>query len=297
MGRDRESVARNPAVAQSPDKTTNIVNLLDDEGPSPNPTERPSRNGQANQAAVSPDGSRLAVVWMDPKQLGLHAVRPGSRANRRRPLPRTSVTPGTLVFSPDGTRIATAGEDGLTRLWDTSTGTMTAQCRGHARKVLSVAFRPDGRRARDDLGGWDRPPVGFLDGPGGRVALRSSHRGSRDGGVQPRRTVDRLRRHGPDRPGLESGEPARRRGPAGPHRCRQRSGIHRGRPPAGFGESVGKAPATRAMARCGSGRSAARRARPCCAATPATSIRWRSARTDNGSPRVAGTTPYACGTQ
>ncbi len=51
-----------------------------------------------------------------------------------------------LVFSPDGTHIATAGEDGVTRLWDTSTGAMTAECRGHVRKVLSVAFRPDGRR-------------------------------------------------------------------------------------------------------------------------------------------------------
>ena len=38
-------------------------------------------------------------------------------------------------------------------------------------------------------------------------------------------------------------------------------------------------------------------ARPCCAGTPATSIRWRTARTDNGSPRAAGTRPCACGTQ
>jgi len=51
-----------------------------------------------------------------------------------------------LVFSPDGTRIAGAGEDGMTRLWDTATGKETARCRGHERKVHSVAFRPDGRR-------------------------------------------------------------------------------------------------------------------------------------------------------
>ena len=46
-----------------------------------------------------------------------------------------------LVFSPDGTRLATGGEDGVTRLWDTSTGAMTALCRGHTRKVFSVAFQ------------------------------------------------------------------------------------------------------------------------------------------------------------
>ncbi len=33
-----------------------------------------------------------------------------------------------------------------TRLWDASTGAMTAECRGHTLKVLSVAFRPDGLR-------------------------------------------------------------------------------------------------------------------------------------------------------
>jgi WD40 repeat protein len=51
-----------------------------------------------------------------------------------------------FAFNSDGTRIATAGEDGLTRLWDTATGKLIAQCRGHTLKVLSVAFRPDGRR-------------------------------------------------------------------------------------------------------------------------------------------------------
>ncbi len=34
----------------------------------------------------------------------------------------------------------------MTRLWETVTGNETTRCRGHERKVLSVAFRPDGRR-------------------------------------------------------------------------------------------------------------------------------------------------------
>ena len=32
-----------------------------------------------------------------------------------------------LGFSPDGTRIATAGEDGAARVWDTSTGALIAE--------------------------------------------------------------------------------------------------------------------------------------------------------------------------
>ena len=93
----------------------------------------------------------------------------------------------------------------------------------------------------DDLGGWDRPPVGFHNWPGGRSALRTSHRGRRDRRVQPRRTVDRVGRHGPHHPAMGSCEPERRRGPAWSYWRGHRSRVHSGRPPVGVGESVGKA--------------------------------------------------------
>ena len=95
--------------------------------------------------AVSPDGARLAVIWMGPKDWVFTLYDPDSGKPEATSAQDIGYT-WALAFNPDGTRIATAGEDGLTRLWDTSTGTMTAQCRGHTRKVLSVAFRPDGRR-------------------------------------------------------------------------------------------------------------------------------------------------------
>ena len=44
VGGDGESVARNPARAQSPDSTTNIVYLLDDEGHGPNAAGRARGN-------------------------------------------------------------------------------------------------------------------------------------------------------------------------------------------------------------------------------------------------------------
>ena len=145
LGRDRESVARNPAITQSPDNSTNIVTLLDDEGRVQTQLNGPQEMDEAYQVVVSPDGSRLAVVWAGPKVWGFTLYDPDTGKSGATSTQDIGYT-WALVFSPDGTRLATAGEDGLTRLWDTSTAKLTTQCRGHSRKVLSVSFRPDGRR-------------------------------------------------------------------------------------------------------------------------------------------------------
>ena len=124
---------------------TIVVNVLDDEGRVQTQLKGPagtnSRSGgrQPGRFAAGRDLDRA-------REVGIHAVRRGFGQTRWRHRPSDIGFTWALAFSPDGTRIATAGEDGMTRLWDTSTGTMTAQCRGHTRKVLSVAFRPDGRR-------------------------------------------------------------------------------------------------------------------------------------------------------
>jgi WD40 repeat protein len=94
---------------------------------------------------LSADGSRLAVAWRNPRDwavlvYALTAARPAV----------TRVRPGSftwsLAFSPDNTRLASDGEDGIVRVWDSGSGKQLAACRGHRSKVVSVAFRADGRR-------------------------------------------------------------------------------------------------------------------------------------------------------
>ena len=50
-----------------------------------------------------------------------------------------------MVFSPDGKLLATSGEDGTTRLWDTN-GKQIATLKGHQGSVRSVVFSPDGKQ-------------------------------------------------------------------------------------------------------------------------------------------------------
>ncbi|MBI2898510.1 MAG: hypothetical protein HYY06_33470, partial [Deltaproteobacteria bacterium] len=53
---------------------------------------------------------------------------------------------GSVAFSPDGTRVATASEDRTARLWDAGTGALLHVFQGHTDVVESVAFSPDATR-------------------------------------------------------------------------------------------------------------------------------------------------------
>jgi WD40 repeat protein len=50
-----------------------------------------------------------------------------------------------LALSPDGTQVASVGDDATVRIADTRTGTASAVLHGHSGRVHAVAFSPDGR--------------------------------------------------------------------------------------------------------------------------------------------------------
>ena len=60
----------------------------------------------------------------------------------------------SAAFSPDGTRIVTASDDGTARVWDAATGAQVQELGGHEHEVTTAAFSPDGTRivTASDLG-------------------------------------------------------------------------------------------------------------------------------------------------
>lgn len=52
----------------------------------------------------------------------------------------------SAAFSPDGSRIVTASEDGTVRIWNAATATQIKVLLGHQGWVTSAAFSPDGSR-------------------------------------------------------------------------------------------------------------------------------------------------------
>jgi WD40 repeat protein len=89
-------------------------------------------------------------------------------------------------FSPDGTQIATGGDDGLAIIWDIASGKPLLTLTGHEGPVRSVDFSPDGTRlATADLDGtsriWDSTTGQVLQTLSGHAGFITDVEFSRDG--------------------------------------------------------------------------------------------------------------------
>lgn len=101
------------------------------------------------EARLSPRGTRLLVPLGDRMT---SAGDPGTLVvdlAAGRAAGTLGTEPGvdyTAAWSPDGTRIATAGEGGVVRLWNAAAGTLDTTLVVGDTRVLHVAFSPDGAR-------------------------------------------------------------------------------------------------------------------------------------------------------
>ena len=82
-----------------------------------------------------------------------------------------------VAFSPDGTRLASGFQDGTVRLWEVASQTEIATLEGHADRVVSVSFSPDGATLAS-AGGQNDPTVRLWDmATQAQVAMLRGHTG------------------------------------------------------------------------------------------------------------------------
>jgi WD40 repeat protein len=105
---------------------------------------------QAWFARVSPDGKVLATGG-DDRMLRLRDAVPG----RFQTLPGDYACVFSTAINKEGTILATGHIDGVIRLWDLKTRTQIRKLEGHAHRVWSLAFSPDGTRLVSGGGNWD----------------------------------------------------------------------------------------------------------------------------------------------
>jgi WD40 repeat protein len=109
----------------------------------------PIRAGGTWITAFNPDGKRIAEAAQ-----GRVIVRDVSTGEEVLTLPHQGQSIRTLLtFSHDGQRLAAGtAPDNAVRVWDAATGKELLTLQGHAKRVTSVAFSPDGQRLASGSG-------------------------------------------------------------------------------------------------------------------------------------------------
>src|SRR5262249_34316173 len=96
--------------------------------------------GAVTGVAFSPDGNSLAACYSEFGNEGKAKVWDTASGQTRFSLTGHLGSIYAIAYSPDGTRIATAGKDCTVRLWNAETGQEVQTLRGHHSVVRCVAF-------------------------------------------------------------------------------------------------------------------------------------------------------------
>jgi WD40 repeat protein len=115
-------------------------------------------------AALSPDGTRLALLWGGRETGGKIRMLEVPSGRELPPLGGAEWMMSVLAFNPDGSRLAAAGVD--VRIWDTNSSQELITLRDAQGSVADLGFIQDGKRLRAlvRLGGnyavktWDATP-------------------------------------------------------------------------------------------------------------------------------------------
>jgi len=135
---------------------------------------QPSFNGTCAFAPIAGDRTLLAIARGEPDlaqhgQVDVIEVESGREVATLR---GHSDSVLDLCWSPDGTRLATAGHDGVICIWDGATFERLAELREHKSYVWSIAWSVDGQRLVSGSGDgtvriWEADPIA--------VRLRARH--------------------------------------------------------------------------------------------------------------------------
>lgn len=108
----------------------------------------PTELAYCSSVVFFPDGRRLALACYEyePKPFSMIIVFDTDNRKQANDIPVYKDLLYSLDISPDGNRIAAAGEFGRIRVWDSRTGLELSKIPAHKASIFRIRFSPDGNR-------------------------------------------------------------------------------------------------------------------------------------------------------